>query len=133
VSQEYGDAPIENRMRRKMNAVARELDARFNPDRAGDSREVGFVLLVFPFGEAEGRCNYISNGADRIDVLTLLREQATRFAAQLAREDDLPAWTQASEAIERALITHCPDLPPSTQRTIAASAMGQLSIGGHLR
>jgi hypothetical protein len=32
---------------------------------------VGFVLLVFPFGE-EGRRNYISN-AERADVLTLER------------------------------------------------------------
>lgn len=26
-----------------------------------------------------GRCNYISNGADRRDIVSLLREQAARF------------------------------------------------------
>jgi hypothetical protein len=42
-------------------------------------REVGFVLLVFEFGEKKGRCNYISNGADRKDIVTLFREQIKRF------------------------------------------------------
>jgi len=45
----------------------------------GKDRSTGFVLLVFPFGETEGRCNYISNGADRKDIVKLLREQANRF------------------------------------------------------
>lgn len=43
------------------------------------AREVGFVLLVFPYGSNDGRCNYISNGADRKDMVKLLREQANRF------------------------------------------------------
>lgn len=79
-----GDAPIESRYRRVMRQVARELDARFNPDTAGIGigRTIGFVLLVFPFGSDDGRCNYISNGADRGDVLRLLEEQAARFREQ---------------------------------------------------
>jgi hypothetical protein len=40
------------------------------------------VLLVFNYGEKEGRCNYISNGADRKDMVKLLREQAQRFEDQ---------------------------------------------------
>lgn len=33
----------------------------------------GFVLLAFPFGESQGRLNYISNGK-REDVHRILRE-----------------------------------------------------------
>lgn len=79
---ELGDAPIQSEYREKMNRLARELDRFFNGDARGADREIGFVLLVFPFGEKEGRCNYISNGADRRDVVTLLREQIARFEGQ---------------------------------------------------
>lgn len=74
---QLGDAPIESGYERQMNDVARALDVAFNG--GGVKRKTGFVLLVFPFGESEGRCNYISNGADRRDVLKLLKEQAARF------------------------------------------------------
>jgi hypothetical protein len=77
-----GDAPIENEYLEKMNAVARALDELFNGEKRGKSREVGFVLLVFPFGEKEGRCNYISNGADRRDIVTMMKEQIKRFEGQ---------------------------------------------------
>ena len=78
--QDFGSGPIEEAHREQMNAVARTLDQVFNGDRRGPARQTGFVLLVFPFGEAKnGRCNYISNGADRSDIVKLLREQANRF------------------------------------------------------
>jgi hypothetical protein len=77
-----GDAPIEAKYREQMNAVARALDQTFNGDAKGNDRKVGFVLLLFEFGEKEGRCNYISNGADRRDVVTLLKEQIKRFEGQ---------------------------------------------------
>jgi hypothetical protein len=54
----------------------------FNGEKRGKAREVGFVLLVFPFGEKEGRCNYISNGADRRDIVTMMKEQIKRFEGQ---------------------------------------------------
>jgi hypothetical protein len=38
--------------------------------------------MVFPFNDHEGRCNYISNGADRRDVVTLMKEQIKRFEGQ---------------------------------------------------
>lgn len=76
---ELGDAPIEDIHRDLMNTIAAGIDALFNGDLKGPNRTVGFVLLVFPFGESEGRCNYISNGADRNDMVKLLREQANRF------------------------------------------------------
>jgi hypothetical protein len=77
-----GDQPIEPGYREKMNAVAQAIDQLFNGAATGDKREVGFVLLLFPFGEKEGRCNYISNGADRRDVVTLMKEQIKRFEGQ---------------------------------------------------
>lgn len=76
---QLGSGPIEPEYRNKMTEVARALDEIFNGDSRGDQRQVGFVLLVFPFGEKEGRCNYISNGADRADMVKFLREQANRF------------------------------------------------------
>jgi len=84
-----GDAPIEPEYREKMNRLAAALDQILNGEAAqprarghGLTRKVGFVLLVFPFGEKEGRCNYISNGADRKDIITLFKEQIKRFEGQ---------------------------------------------------
>jgi hypothetical protein len=74
-----GDAPIEPEYIEKMKAVAAGLDTIFNGDKRGNDREAGFVLLVFPFGEKKGRCNYISNGANRQDIVTLFKEQIKRF------------------------------------------------------
>jgi hypothetical protein len=78
-----GDAPIQARYREQMNAIAEALDDVFNPGKSGNDRETGFVLLVFPFGEADtGRCNFISNGADRKDVVSLFKEMIARFQGQ---------------------------------------------------
>jgi hypothetical protein len=77
-----GDAPIEDAYRKQMNAVAKGLDLIFNGEDAGAAREVGFVLLVFEYGEKEGRCNFISNGADRKDIVTLFKEMIKRFEGQ---------------------------------------------------
>lgn len=78
---DLGDAPIEDDYRASMEVIARNLDLLFNNGATGSSRTVGFVLLVFPFHVMDGRCNYISNVADRADIEKLLREQADRFAA----------------------------------------------------
>jgi hypothetical protein len=37
---------------------------------------------VFPFNDHEGRANFISNGADRRDIVTLFREMIARFESQ---------------------------------------------------
>ena len=74
-----GDAPIEEKHRAEMLGIAKMLDAILNPTPV---RAVGFVLLVFPFEGREGRANYISNGADRKDIVTLFREQIARFEGQ---------------------------------------------------
>jgi hypothetical protein len=76
---ELGDGPIEAEYLESMQHIAGALDVVFNGTKHGGDRETGFVLLVFPFGEKDGRCNYISNGADRRDVVKLMREQIARF------------------------------------------------------
>jgi hypothetical protein len=82
MTEQLGDAPIESVYREQMNALARVLDMVFNGDAKGAERQVGFVLLVFPFEGHEGRANYISNGADRRDIVTLFKEQIKRFEGQ---------------------------------------------------
>jgi hypothetical protein len=77
-----GDAPIQEAYVTMMNEVAWALDGMFNGDKRGRERKTGFVLLVFPFGSTDGRCNYISNGADRRDIVTLFKEQIARFEGQ---------------------------------------------------
>jgi hypothetical protein len=79
---ELGDAPIEPRYVELMQGVARALDETFNGGARGSDRKTGFVLLVFPFGNDDGRCNYISNGADRHDIVAMMKEQIKRFEGQ---------------------------------------------------
>jgi hypothetical protein len=77
-----GDAPIEPQYVKQMQAIAEVLNETFNGDAKGDARKTGFVLMVFPFGDHSGRCNYISNGADRRDVVALMKEMIARFEGQ---------------------------------------------------
>lgn len=78
-----GDGPIQDEYRTKMNVIAKGLDEMFNGDLKKNDRHTGFVLLVFPFGETDtGRCNFISNGADRKDVVCLMKEMIARFEGQ---------------------------------------------------
>lgn len=72
-----GDAPIEPEYFERMNKIAMTLDIIFNKDKL--DRKIGFVLLIFPFGEKDGHCNYISNGANRKDIIKLFQEQIKRF------------------------------------------------------
>ena len=77
-----GDAPIEPRLRGVMNALGQGVDDILNgKDTPRGQRQNGFILLVFPFNDHEGRCNYISN-ASRDDVVVLLKEQLARFQGQ---------------------------------------------------
>lgn len=77
-----GDAPLEAEYHKKMTAVAQALDQMFNGQIGGSGRKTGFVLMVFPFDDHTGRCNYLSNGADRKDVVTLMKEMIARFEGQ---------------------------------------------------
>lgn len=74
-----GSAPIEDRYKQQMVAVARAVDEFLNgPNAHPDNRKVGFVVMVFEFGSTAGRMNYISN-ASRDDVVIALREQLSCF------------------------------------------------------
>jgi hypothetical protein len=77
-----GDAPIEPKYTKQMEGIAQALDEVFNRDKRGKDRDVGFVLLVYEYGEKEGRCNFISNGADRKDIVVLFKEMIKRFEGQ---------------------------------------------------
>lgn len=86
MTERLGDAPIELEYRDLMNKVAQGLDKVFNGEAKGKARKTGFVLLVFPYDDAghvsDPRCNFISNGADRKDVVILMREMIARFEGQ---------------------------------------------------
>jgi hypothetical protein len=77
-----GDGPIQPELFDKMNALALGLDEIVNEGKRGQDRDWGFVLMMFPYGDRSGRCNYISNGADRADVVTLMKEMIARFEGQ---------------------------------------------------
>lgn len=82
MTNQLGDGPIEPEYVEQMNQIAATLDFCFNGDAQGPERKVGFILMVFPFGNHDGRCNYISNGADRRDVVVMMKEQIARFEGQ---------------------------------------------------
>jgi hypothetical protein len=78
-----GDGPIQQEYHALMNAAAQGIDKIFNGNNTGADKKTGWVLMVYPYGEAEnGRCNYISNGADRRDVVCLMKEMIARFEGQ---------------------------------------------------
>lgn len=77
-----GDGPIQEDYRAQMNAVMGALDEMMNGDAKGADRKTGIVVLMFPFGSTDGRCNFISNGADRNDIVTLFKEMIARFEGQ---------------------------------------------------
>lgn len=77
-----GDAPIQQDYRAQMNVVMATLDEFMNGEAKGADRSVGIVVLMFPFGSADGRCNFISNGAGRQDIVTLFKEMIARFEGQ---------------------------------------------------
>lgn len=80
--QRLGDAPVEAEYHEKMVAIVQALDELLNGKIGGPDRKTGFVLMVFPFGDTSGRCNYMSNGADRRDIVTLMKEMIARFEGQ---------------------------------------------------
>ena len=72
--------PIQKEYRKEMNALARGIDNILNGN--AKPKKVGFVLMVFPFGEeVNGRFNYISNGA-RKDIVVLMKEMIAKFEGQ---------------------------------------------------
>jgi hypothetical protein len=85
MANKLGDQPIQPEFYERMNQLATILDVAFNEGTKGKARKTGFVLLVYPFGNLEkgdARCNFISNGADRKDLVVLFKEMIARFEGQ---------------------------------------------------
>jgi hypothetical protein len=82
VAHTLGDGPVQEEYVRQMTEVVRTLDMIFNGKVGGPDRKTGFILMVFPFDSHEGRCNYMSNGARREDVVVMMKEQIKRFEGQ---------------------------------------------------
>jgi hypothetical protein len=78
----YGDGPIDPKYREQMVAVMGALDEFVNPGRKGKERENAIVVMMFKFGTAPGRCNFMSNGVDRRDLIVLMKEMIARFEGQ---------------------------------------------------
>jgi len=66
--------------------LAAGLDKIFNGTDRTEPKTIGFILLVFPFGETsfEGRVNYVSNGADRKDMIIMMKEMIARFEGRVS-------------------------------------------------
>jgi hypothetical protein len=73
---QIGDAPADAAIQREMMAVARTIDM-WLKDRTAPV-PWGFIIMMFPLDDHEGRCNYMSN-AKREDIVVLLKEQIRRF------------------------------------------------------
>jgi len=81
---DYGDAPISQEYRAQMEAVMKTLDVFFNGEQAlaGD-RKTAIVVMTFPFGNNDdARCNFMSNGVHRDDLVALFKEMIARFNGQ---------------------------------------------------
>jgi hypothetical protein len=81
-AQRLGDGPVETEYHQTMTAVMAAVDEAFNGDAKGPDKKTGIVMLVFPYGDKSGRCNFMSNGADRGDIVTLFKEMIARFDGQ---------------------------------------------------
>jgi hypothetical protein len=82
---QLGDAPIEPRYHAFMNELGRAIDKMMNGELP--ERKHGFILMLFPFEDNHGHCNYISN-ARRSDVLVMLKKQVERFESHNAIRPD---------------------------------------------
>lgn len=79
--QRLGDALVQQDYYDKMLITMQATDELFNGDTRAPNKQVGIVMLVFPFND-KGRCNYMSNGANRQDVVVLMKEMIARFEGQ---------------------------------------------------
>lgn len=81
-SQQLGDGPVDAEYVEKMTAIMHTLDSFLNGNAVGADRKIGIVVMLFPYGDITGRTNYMSNGADRKDIVTLMKEMIARFEGQ---------------------------------------------------
>jgi hypothetical protein len=77
---QLGDGPVEEQYHAMMTGIMKAVDETFNGQVR--PRKTGIVMLVFPYGDVEGRCNFMSNGANRRDIVCLMKEMIARFEGQ---------------------------------------------------
>lgn len=94
-----GGLPVQERYKKLMTEVMKGLDEIFNGTAKADARHTGIVMFVFPYNDQNGRVNYMSNGANRADVIRMFEEQIRRFKAD--SDDDLPMLEHMAAAIRR--------------------------------
>ena len=83
-----GEMPPQN-LRDFLNSIAYALDEILNGKGVVQNKSMrknGFVLLTFPYEDDSGRCNYISNGARREDIMRMFRMQIETFEQQIEAE-----------------------------------------------
>lgn len=95
--------PSEMLNREALQALALSLDTILNGkksvleiDQSPLPRLNGFVLMVFPFGSADAKCHYVSNGASREDIIRLFKEQLKQLTAQEINDEEIRAAGPAS-------------------------------------
>ena len=49
-------------------------------------RKTGFILMIYPYGSIDDRCNFITNGATRTEIIARLKTQIQTFEDQIAKE-----------------------------------------------
>lgn len=84
VGSRLGDGPVDLEYHAKMQAIMQTVDEFMNDCASGSDRQVGIVILTFPLGATDGRCNFMSNGADRRDLVVMFKEMISRFEGQPA-------------------------------------------------
>ena len=73
------------RLRGPMVKAAEALNRALNLPFADAEDTTGFIILVFPFGEEEGRCHLLTN-ARREEIAGLLLDQAEAYATKRDRQ-----------------------------------------------
>jgi hypothetical protein len=71
-------------MKDALRTLAESLDQVLNGTDNEVPRKSGFVLLLYPYDDKSGLCNYVSNGADRERIVKMFKKQIEIFESQSA-------------------------------------------------
>jgi hypothetical protein len=98
--QRLGNQPIEgDSLQDFMVKLMGMVDDILNgPKETRTEKEMGVIMLFFPYGDKQGRTNYISNGANRGDVVRMFEEQIRRFKTD--SDDDRQYIEHAASLIQ---------------------------------
>lgn len=82
MADEPSDAEVDPQYVTLMSAICAVVDETFNGQLKHPHKKVGFVLLTFPYSDTPGRANFMSNGADRRDLVRMFKDLIERFEHQ---------------------------------------------------